>query len=135
MRKGKQELLVVGDRILVEPEEGETTTEVGLILPATAVEKESVQSGKVVAMGPGTPLPPPTDDSDEPWKQPGQSARFMPMQVKHGDIAVFFRKAAIEITFQKTRFLVVPHSAILVLVRDGVAEAADGIPDTLPEDL
>ena len=53
MRKGRKELLVVGDRILVRPQEGESTTKVGLVLPAGVKEKEDVQGGTVVAMGPG----------------------------------------------------------------------------------
>ncbi len=128
MKKGKKELLVVGDRILVRPEEGEQTTRVGLLLPPGAMEKEDVQSGVVVALGPGTPLPPP-DPEEEPWKTPYQTPRFMPMQVEIGDFAVFFRKAAIEITFEDQKYLVVPQGAILVLVRE------PQVPDSLPDDL
>lgn len=128
MRKGKKELLVVGDRVLIQAEANEDMTDVGLLLPASAIEKNPVQSGRVVALGPGTPLPPP-DDTSEPWKSPQTAARFVPMQVSIGDYAVFFRKAAIEITFEKEKFLVVPQNAILVLVREGV------IPDTLPEEM
>jgi co-chaperonin GroES (HSP10) len=40
------------------------------------------------------------------------------MQAKVGDYALFFRKAAVEITFEGERFLVVPQAAILALVRD-----------------
>ena len=40
------------------------------------------------------------------------------MQAKLGDYALFFRKAAVEITFEGERFLVVPQAAILALVRD-----------------
>jgi chaperonin GroES len=53
----------------------------------------------------------------------------MPMQVTVGDYALFFRKAAIEITFEDENFLVVPYGAILVLVRN------KGVPDKLPESL
>lgn len=128
MKRGKKELLVVGDRVLVRADEAETTTDVGLVLPASAIEKNPVQSGRVVALGPGTPLPPP-EGSEEPWKLPQSSARYVPMQVDIGDFAVFFRKAAIEITFEEEKFLVVPQNAILVLVRDG------SVPDTLPEEM
>ena len=129
MRKGNKELLVVGDRVLIEPEVGETRTKVGLILPANAVEKDAVQGGRVVALGPGTPLPPPDHESEEPWKvTSGQ--RYMPMEVRAGDFALFFRKAAIEISFDDDRYLVVPQSAILVLTREH-----DGVPDTLPEEI
>jgi len=130
MRKGKKELVVVGDRVLVELEEGEVRTKVGLILPASAVEKEAVQSGRVVALGPGIALPPPNHEAEEPWKiVEGHQPVYMPMQVEIGDFAVFFRKAAIEVTFQDTRYLVVPQSAILVVVRE------HEVPSSLPEDI
>lgn len=44
--------------------------------------------------------------------------RFVPMQARPGDYALFFRKAAVEITFENERFLVVPQAAILALVRE-----------------
>jgi len=37
-----------------------------------------------------------------------------------GDHAIFFRKAAVEITFENERYLVVPQAAILVLVRHDI---------------
>ena len=64
---GKQ-LIVVGDRVLIEPEEGEERTTVGLYLPASAVDKQSVQGGRVLATGPGTPIGAPTELDEEPWK-------------------------------------------------------------------
>ena len=39
------------------------------------------------------------------------------MQASPGDYALFFRKAAVEMTFEQQRFLVVPQAAILALVR------------------
>jgi co-chaperonin GroES (HSP10) len=129
MRKGRKELLVVGDRVLVEPEGGESRTPVGLLLPPGGVEKESVQGGVVVAVGPGLPLAPPADDDQEPWKRTPMEPRYLPMQVEVGDYAVFFRKAAMEISFEGSKYLVVPHSALLVLVRE------PRVPDSLPESL
>jgi len=129
MKRGKKTLLVVGDRVLIRPEDAESTTDVGLVLPASAVEKDPIQGGRVVALGPGTPLPPPEDQA-EPWKDAPTSPRYVPMQPEIGDYAVFFRKAAIEITFEKEKFLVVPQAAILVLERE-----EGGIPDTLPDDV
>jgi co-chaperonin GroES (HSP10) len=40
------------------------------------------------------------------------------MQAREGDYALFFRKAAVEITFENERYLVVPQPAILALVRE-----------------
>jgi chaperonin GroES len=128
LKIGNRELLVVGDRVLVEPDRGETRTKIGLYLPPGVKEKEEVRGGKVVAMGPGIALPPLQDDA-EPWKTPVSSGRFMPMQVELGDYILFFRKAAFEVTFEERQFLVVPHSAILIVVR-----GAD-VPDSLPDEL
>jgi chaperonin GroES len=44
------------------------------------------------------------------------------MQARAGDYALFFRKAAVEITFENERYLVVPQTAILALVRDSHVE-------------
>lgn len=107
--------------MLVSPEEGEERTNVGLYLPPTAVDRQAVQSGRIIATGPGTPLPEPNQLDDEPWKisSPNPSAvqKFLPMQAQVGDFALFFRKAAVEISFEDKRYLVVPQAAILVLVR------------------
>ena len=131
---GNKQLLVVGDRVLVEAESGERTTEVGLILPANAVAKEAVQAGVVKAVGPGTPLPPPSEEVEEEWQEPKQLPRYLPMQVRIGDYVTFFRKAAIEITVERTNYLVVPQHAILVLMRDGkTTDVPEGLPDELGE--
>ena len=129
MQQGRKELRVLGDRVLIEPEDGEARTKVGLLLPPGAVEKEQVQSGTVVAIGPGTPLPPPESDQ-EPWQPTAPLPRYMPMQVDLGDHAVFFRKAAIEITFEGKKYLVVPQAALLVVVRE-----PPQVPDSLPEEI
>ncbi|MDH3731929.1 MAG: co-chaperone GroES family protein [Gemmatimonadota bacterium] len=114
----KKQLIVVGDRVLIEPEEGEDRSKVGLYLPPTAIDKQAVQGGTVVAVGPGTPVGPPAELDDEPWKIGSTEAKYMPMQARDGDYALFFRKAAVEITFEGTTYLVVPQGAILTLVRE-----------------
>jgi len=120
MKRANKELIVVGDRVLVKVQEGEDRTNVGLYLPPTAVDNQAVQSGTIVATGPGLPLPAPDAGSDEPWRvTQSRETRFVPMQAKIGDYALFFRKAAVEITFENERFLVVPQAVILALVRDG----------------
>lgn len=113
-----ERLIVVGDRILIEPDEGEDRTEVGLYLPRWAVEKEAVQAGRVVAVGPGIPLPALDSMEDEPWKERSQAIRHVPMQARIGDYAIFLRKASIEIKFEGKTYLIVPQGAILLLDRD-----------------
>lgn len=123
--KKRQQLIVVGDRLLIEPEEGEDRSKVGLYLPASAVDNQAVQTGTVVATGPGTPISAPTDLDEEPWRISGGEARFLPVQAQKGDYAIFFRRAAVEITFEDTKYLVVPQAAVLVLLR-GTSEPDPG---------
>lgn len=118
MADRRKRLIVVGDRVLIAPEEGEERTKVGLYLPPTAVDSQQVQGGRVVATGPGTPMGAPTELDQEPWKIGSAEPRYLPVQAEAGDYALFFRKAAVEITFEGTRYLVVPHAAILTLVRE-----------------
>ena len=114
-----RKLVVVGDRVLVSPTKGEEKTREGLILPASAVEKNEVQSGRVVEVGPGTPMTPPADIGDEPWKMSDPpTLKFLRLEANVGDQVLFLRKAAIEIEFAGDSFLIVPHGAILVLARD-----------------
>lgn len=112
-----KKLIVVGDRVLITPEEGEERTAVGLYLPPTAIDHQAVQGGRIIATGPGTPLSEPAQLDAEPWKLTSHETRYVPMQASVGDYALFFRKAAVEITFEGSRYLVVPQAAILVLVR------------------
>jgi len=125
MSERKKRLIVVGDRVLIQPEEGEDRTKVGLYLPATAVDAQAVQGGTVIATGPGNPVSAPTELDEEPWKiGGGGGTRYVPLQAQHGDYAIFFRRAAVEITFEGATYLVVPQAAILTLVRE------DEEPDT-----
>ena len=114
----KKKLIVVGDRLLVRPESGEEKTNTGLYLPATALSARSAQSGWVVTVGPGIPLPDLMDGTDEPWRTSDITPRYMPLQAQEGDFVLFVRKAAVEITFEGKHYLIVPNSAVLVLVRD-----------------
>ncbi|HEX6062601.1 MAG TPA: co-chaperone GroES family protein [Longimicrobiales bacterium] len=121
MESGKR-LIVVGDRVLIAPEEGEDRSHVGLYLPPSAVDAQAVQGGKVVATGPGTPISAPTELGEEPWKIASGEAKYLPVQARVGDYAIFFRRAAVEITFEGSKYLVVPQAAILTLVREDPPE-------------
>jgi chaperonin GroES len=117
--EASKRLIVVGDRVLITPEQGEERTNVGLYLPATAVESRQVQGGRIVATGPGTPVSEPASMDEEPWKIRAPEVHYVPMQAEVGDYALFFRKASVELTFEGKIYLVVPQAAILALVRDG----------------
>jgi chaperonin GroES len=118
MSDSRKRLIVVGDRVLIQPEEGEDRTKVGLYLPRTAVDSQAVQGGTVLATGPGNAISAPTELDEEPWKIGAPEPRYVPLQARIGDYAIFFRRAAVEITFEGERYLVVPQAAILTLVRE-----------------
>jgi chaperonin GroES len=112
-------LIVVGDRVLIKPKSSSSKTRSGLFLPPGYNEKEVVQSGYVVKVGPGYPIPVLSDEDVEPWKQKtAEHSRYLPLQVKPGDLAIFLQKSAIEIIFNDQRYYIVPQSAILLLERD-----------------
>ena len=118
----RKNIIVVGDRILLQLEEGEDKTKSGLYLPASVREKEKVAMGKVIKVGPGYPIPNPNYTEDEPWSSPKDPMRYIPLQAKDGDLAVFLREQAIEVEFEDTKYLIVPQSAVLVLVRNELSE-------------
>ena len=128
MSDSKKRLIVVGDRVLIQPEEGEDRTKVGLYLPPTAVDSQAVQGGTVMATGPGNAVSAPTELNEEPWKIGAPEPRYLPLQARLGDYAIFFRKAAVEITFEGDRYLVVPQAAILTLVREEDEQSEDLLP-------
>lgn len=119
MQIGNRELIVVGDRLLIQPEDTEEKTKVGLYLPQTVKEKEPVQVGRVVATGPGTPIPNFGQDASEPWMEDADgNIRYMPMQARPGDHALFLKKEAVEVRYEEQHFLVVAQSSVLMLIRE-----------------
>ena len=116
-------LILVGDRVLISLDKEQTRTEFGLYLPPGVKEKEKVRGGYVVKVGPGYPLPDPTSINDEPWFSKAKNEiKYMPLQAHIGDYALFLSSSAIEIEFESKNYVVVPHSAILVLVRDNLSD-------------
>lgn len=125
----KKQLIVVGDRLLVRPEEGEERTHAGLYLPQTALATRQAKGGWVVSVGPGTPVVSAAEMVDEGFDHEGPlevPARYVPMQAQEGDYVLFLQKAAVEITFEKKSYLIVPNSAVLVLVREGFEAEREG---------
>jgi co-chaperonin GroES (HSP10) len=125
MQLGSQKILVVGDRVLVKADSADERTKVGLILPQTVLEKDPVQSGRIVATGPGVAVPNLMSESGEPWQEKRDAPlRYMPLQAEVGDYALFLKKESVEIKVRDERFIVVPQSAILLLIRDDPAESS-----------
>jgi co-chaperonin GroES (HSP10) len=116
----KKQLIVVGDRVLIKPDDSKEKTNFGLYLPQGLESKEKVQSGFVYKTGPGYPLPDPSDIGEEPWSQSKKDAKYVPLQVEEGDYVIFLRKSAIEIEFEHKKYLILPQSAILLIVRDDI---------------
>lgn len=112
--------IVVGDRVLIRPTEESQRTASGLYLPPGVSEKDKIQSGYVIKAGPGYPTG--TNIDDEPWKESKESVKYIPLQAKEGDLAIFLRKEAFEIEFEKEKLLIVPQSALLLLIRDDLID-------------
>ncbi|WP_367914216.1 co-chaperone GroES [Leadbetterella sp. DM7] len=108
-----KKLLVVGDRVLIKPKNPGEKTGSGLYLPPTVTEKEEVQSGYVLKVGPGYPLP--AADEDEAWK--ARPVRYMPLQAEEGDVAIYLQRHAVEIRYGDEKYVILPQSAILLLER------------------
>jgi len=118
----RKQMIVVGDRILLELDEEQDKTKSGLYLPPSVREKEKVATGRVTKVGPGYPIPNPNYTDDEPWTTPKDPARYIPLQVREGDYAIFLREQAIEVEFESAKYLIVPQSAVLMLVRNELVE-------------
>ncbi|MGD0884178.1 MAG: co-chaperone GroES family protein [Thermodesulfovibrionales bacterium] len=121
--KAKKNIIIVGDRVLVDADERTDKTSSGLYLPATVKEKEKVMGGYIVHVGPGYPVHDPNVIMEEPWslkKKP--ELKYVPLQAAEGDYALFLKDAAVEIEFEGRKYLIVPHSAILALIRTEIME-------------
>jgi len=121
MKSSNKQVLVVGDRILIRPDTGESKSPAGLYLPPSVIEKQEVRGGMVVEVGPGIPLGSPDSSFDEPWKDKGSDVKYIPTQADIGDYALFLGKASIEIKIENKDYLIVSQSAILILIRDDLA--------------
>ena len=120
MKSKSKQILVVGDRLLIQPDKGDKTSPAGLYLPPSVIEKQEVKGGIVVEVGPGIPLGSPNDSIDEPWKENKSDIKYIPTQAEIGDYALYLGKASIEIEIEKKEYLIVPQSAILILIRDDI---------------
>jgi co-chaperonin GroES (HSP10) len=111
-----KKLVVIGDRVLIRPSQPNERTESGLYLPPGVQEKEKVQQGYVIKTGPGYAIPMPVDD--EPWKHQDEQVKYIPLQAREGDIAIFLISGATEVLYEGEKYFIVPQSAILMLERE-----------------
>jgi len=112
-----RKLIVVGDRLLVKPSSLSDKTKGGLFLPPGYKEKEEIQTGYIIKVGPGYPIPMPSEDMDEPWKNSEEKIKYIPLQAKEGDKAIFLQKGAIEIVYNDEKYYIVPQHSVLLLER------------------
>lgn len=115
--KDLSRFIMVGDRVLIKPKTPQKQTRSGLYLPPNVHEKEKIVSGYVVKVGPGYPIPA-IAEADEPWKAKNDQVQYVPLQPREGDVAVYLQNSAIELEFNGEKYVILPHSAILLLIRD-----------------
>ncbi|QNF33566.1 co-chaperone GroES [Adhaeribacter swui] len=115
-----QKIIIVGDRVLIKPKSPKDQTKSGLFLPPGVQEKEKVQEGYVMKVGPGYPIPADYTFEEESWNQndPEEDVRYIPLQAKEGDLAIYLQRDAIEINYQQERYFIVPQAAVLMLIRE-----------------
>lgn len=112
-----KKLILVGDRVLIKPKKQSERTNSGLFLPPGVQEKEKIQSGYVIKVGPGYPLPLPSDE-DDLWKGKEEQIKYIPLQAAEGDLAIFLQKGAIEVVYEEDKYFIVPQASILMLERE-----------------
>lgn len=112
-----KKLIVVGDRLLIKPLKPEEKTASGLFLPPGVQEKEKVRQGYVIKAGPGYPIPQVADD-DDVWKGRDDQVKYIPLQAKEGDLAIFLQNSSTEIVYQGEKYFIVPQGAVLMLERE-----------------
>lgn len=111
-----KKLIVIGDRVLIRPAKPNERTETGLYLPPGVGEREKVQQGYVIKTGPGYAIPLPIEE--ETWKSSEEQVKYVPLQVKEGDLAIFLLSGATEVLYENDKYYIVPQSAILMLERE-----------------
>ncbi|AKP51997.1 co-chaperone GroES [Cyclobacterium amurskyense] len=112
-----KKLIIVGDRLLIKLKKPNQKTSSGLYLPPGVQEKDKVQQGYIIKAGPGYPIPLPVED-DEPWKDQAENVKYIPLQAKEGDLAIFLLNGAFEVMYEGEKYFIVPQSAILMLERE-----------------
>jgi chaperonin GroES len=88
------------DRIVVLPNEAETQTASGLVIPDTA--KEKPQQGKVLAVGPG--------------KRSDQTGEIIPLGIEVGQTVLYSKYGGTEVTANGDDVLVLNARDVLAIV-------------------
>ncbi len=116
-----KEIILIGDKVLIDPSREKQKSDGGLYLPPGVQQKEKVQTGYVVQTGPGYIQALPEGEDFEPWESEEiPEPEYIPLQAKEGDYALFLKKAGIEVEIKGKKYIIIPHSAILTLFRDKI---------------
>ena len=75
-----------------------------------------MQQGHVIKAGPGYAIPMPVED--EPWKNEEEKVKYIPLQAREGDLAIFLLSGATEVMYAGEKYFIVPQSSILMLERE-----------------
>lgn len=111
-----KKLIVIGDRLLIKLTSPEERTASGLYLPPGVQEKEKVQQGYVIKTGPGYAIPMPVEN--ESWKGEEEQVKYVPLQAREGDLAIFLLSGATEVMYENEKYFIVPQAAVLLLERE-----------------
>jgi chaperonin GroES len=111
-----KKLIVIGDRVLIRPSKPDERTESGLYLPPGVGEREKVQQGYVIKTGPGYVIPMPVEE--ESWKPDEEKVKYVPLQAREGDLAIFLVSGATEVIYAGEKYFIVPQSSVLMLERE-----------------
>ena len=110
--------IIVGDRLLIKPKELDAKTKSGLFLPPGVKEKEKIQSGQVLKVGPGYAVASNVAE-ENPWEESlKKEVHYIPLQAKEDDIAIFIQNLSFEIEYEQEKYLIVPQSSVLMLIRE-----------------
>ncbi len=109
-------LIIVGDRVLIKLKKANEKTSSGLYLPPGVQEKERVQQGYIIKAGPGYPIPAPIEE--DVWKGREENVKYIPLQAKEGDLAVFLMNGTHEVIYAGEKYFIVPQHCILMLERE-----------------
>jgi chaperonin GroES len=85
----------LGDRVILEPGEGEDRTASGIVIPDTA--KEKPQEGKILAVGPGR----------------YEEGKLIPLDVKVGDTVIYSKYGGTEVKVSGKDYLILSERDIL----------------------
>ena len=127
MLNSLENIVIIGDRILIKPLEAANKTGSGLYLPPSVKERDAVHTGLVVKVGPGYPIPA-SKDPDDLFKNESQDPiNYVPLQVKEGDEALYLHAGGYEIEINDERYIVVGQNAILLVLRNEIPDSVDNL--------